>query len=46
VTPEIRIPGGLIIRPEYRHDTSNEKSFDNATKKSQDTIALGAMYRW
>ncbi len=46
VTPEIRIPGGLIIRPEYRHDTSNEKSFDNQTKKSQDTIALGAMYRW
>src|SRR5271169_6327220 len=46
VTPEIRVPGGLIVRPEYRHDTSNEKSFDNGTKKAQDTIALGAMYRW
>jgi len=46
VTPEIRVPGGLVVRPEYRHDTSNAKSFDNETKKSQDTIALGAMYRW
>jgi len=46
VTPEIRLAGGLIVRPEYRHDTSDKKSFDNGTKKSQDTIALGAMIRW
>jgi hypothetical protein len=46
VTPEIRLVGGLILRPEYRHDTSDKQSFDNGTKKSQDTIALGAMYRW
>ena len=31
---------------EYRHDSSDKQSFDNGTKKSQDTIALGAMYRW
>jgi len=46
VTPEIRIPGGLVVRPEYRHDASTKQSFDNDTKKYQDTIALGAMYRW
>jgi hypothetical protein len=50
VTPEIRLNGGVILRPEYRHDTSDKTSFDivngTATKKSQDTIALGVMYRW
>jgi Putative beta-barrel porin-2, OmpL-like. bbp2 len=46
VTPEIRIAGGLIVRPEYRHDMSDKQSFDNGAKKSQDTIALGTMYRW
>ncbi len=46
VTPEIRTASGLILRPEYRHDISDKESFDNNTKKSQDTIALGAMYRW
>ncbi len=50
VTPEIRLSGGVILRPEYRHDTSDKTSFDivngSATKKSQDTLALGVMYRW
>lgn len=46
VTPEIRLDGGLIVRPEYRHDTSDQESFDNSTKKTQDTIALGVMYAW
>jgi hypothetical protein len=46
VTPEIRLAGGVILRPEYRHDTSDKQSFDNNTKKSQDTLALGVMYRW
>jgi hypothetical protein len=46
VTPEFRLAGGLILRPEYRRDMSNQQAFDNNTKKSQDTIALGAMYRW
>jgi hypothetical protein len=26
--------------------SSGKQSFDNGTKKSQDTIALGTMYRW
>lgn len=46
VTPEIRLDGGLIVRPEYRHDMSNAQSFKDGTKKSQDTIALGVMYSW
>jgi hypothetical protein len=46
VTPEIRLDNGLIVRPEYRHDTSNKESYDNGTKKTQDTIALGVMYAW
>jgi len=46
VTPEIRLSGGVILRPEYRHDSSDKKSFDNKTKKDQDTLALGVMYRW
>jgi hypothetical protein len=46
VTPEIRLNGGLILRPEYRHDSSNQSSFDNSTKQSQNTLALGVMYRW
>jgi putative OmpL-like beta-barrel porin-2 len=46
VTPEIRLTGGVILRPEYRHDSSDKQSFDNGTKKSQDTVALAAMYRW
>ncbi len=46
LTPEIRLAGGLIVRPEYRHDSSNKESFDNNTKKTQDTFAIAAMYRW
>ena len=46
VTLEMRLNGGIILRPEYRHDSSNKESFDNGTKKSQDTIALAAIYRW
>lgn len=46
VTPELRLNNCLIVRPEYRHDSSDQQSFDNGTKKSQDTIALGVMYRW
>jgi hypothetical protein len=46
VTPEIRIANGIIIRPEYRHDWSDEKVFDSGDKKKQDTIAVGVMYTW
>jgi len=45
-TPEIRLAQGLIVRPEYRHDWSNEQAFDSNSKKNQDTIALAVMYTW
>jgi hypothetical protein len=43
-TPEIRTSLGVILRPEYRHDWSDQASFNG--KKEQDTLALGVMYRW
>ncbi len=46
VTPELRVIDNLIVRPEYRHDWSNVKSFDSDNKKNQDTIALAVMYTW
>lgn len=47
LTPEFRIAKtNIIVRPEYRHDWSDEKSFDSGSKKKQDTIALGVMYTW
>lgn len=46
VTPEIRLIKDLLVRPEYRHDWSNVKSFDSNNKKNQDTIALAVMYTW
>lgn len=46
ITPEIRLSNGIILRPEYRHDSSTASAFDNATKRSQNTVALGAMYNW
>jgi hypothetical protein len=50
LSPEFRIAKGLLIRPEYRHDWSDQNGFDSHkntfSKKSQDTIALGVMYTW
>jgi hypothetical protein len=50
LTAEFKIAKDLLVRPEYRHDWSDQNSFDskNATfsKKTQDTVALGAMYTW
>jgi hypothetical protein len=46
ITPELRVTDALLVRPEYRHDWSNVKSFDTNSKKSQDTIALAVMYTW
>ena len=50
LTPEFRVAKGLLVRPEYRHDWSDQKAFDSHKiifdKKSQDTIALGMMYTW
>jgi hypothetical protein len=45
-TFEARLNGGLILRPEFRHDISDKQSFDNGTKKTQNTVALGMLYSW
>jgi Putative beta-barrel porin-2, OmpL-like. bbp2 len=49
-TPEFRVAKNLVVRPEYRHDWADKNVFDSHNntldKKSQDTIALGVMYRW
>ncbi len=45
-TPEFRVAKAIIVRPEYRHDWSDQMSFDTGSRKSQDTIALGVMYTW
>jgi hypothetical protein len=46
VTPEIRLNGGVVLRPEYRHDSSDQTFFNGGQKKNQDTLALGVMYTW
>jgi hypothetical protein len=46
VTPEIRLNGGVVLRPEYRHDSSDQTFFNGGQKKDQDTLALGVMYTW
>jgi hypothetical protein len=46
LTPEFRLAQGLILRPEYRHDWSDEEVFDSSTKKSQDTVSVSVMYTW
>ncbi|HXZ35061.1 MAG TPA: porin [Thermodesulfobacteriota bacterium] len=50
LSPEFKIAKNLLVRPEYRHDWSDQKGFDSHKnafdKKSQDTIAFGMMYTW
>lgn len=46
LTPEIRLAKDLLVRPEYRHDWSSERSFDSGARKTQDTLALAVMYTW
>jgi hypothetical protein len=46
VTPEFRVAKGLIVRPEFRYDISDQNSFNNSKAKSQFTFALGVMYTW
>jgi hypothetical protein len=50
LTAEFKIAKDLLLRPEYRHDWSNQNGFDSQNakfnKKNQDTIAVGVMYTW
>ena len=45
-TVDLKLAGGLVIRPEYRYDKSDAFSFYNNTKDKQHTVALAAMYTW
>ena len=44
LTTEFKLAKNLILRPEYRHDWSDKKSFDSFAYKQQDTLLIGAMY--
>jgi hypothetical protein len=50
LSPEFKVAKNLLVRPEYRHDWSDQNGFDSHettfAKRSQDTIALGIMYTW
>jgi len=50
LTTEFKVAKNLLLRPEYRHDWSDQKAFDSHkqtfNQKNQDTIALGMMYTW
>ncbi len=43
-TTEFKVAKNLILRPEYRHDWSDQYAFDGGRYKAQNTISLGAMY--
>jgi len=43
-TTEFKVAKNLILRPEYRHDWSDQYSFDAGRYKTQDTLSLGVMY--
>jgi len=46
ITGEIVLAKNLMVRPEVRHDWSNENTFDSLQDDTQDTIAVGVMYLW
>jgi len=45
-TPTFRVGENLFIRPEYRIDWSDVKSFNDGTSTSQSTIGIGVMLNW
>ncbi len=48
VTPEFTVKKNMVIRPEYRHDVSDQKVFDKganaASEKTQDTVAINVFF--
>jgi len=46
LTLEFKLAKGLVLRPEYRHDWSDQNSFNGGKDKNQDTLALGVMFTW
>jgi len=43
-TTEFKVAKNLILRPEYRHDWSDQYAFDAGRYKTQDTLSVGAMF--
>jgi len=46
VSADFAMGDGMIVRPEFRHDISDQAVFLGGTKKKQDTVALAVMYAW
>lgn len=48
ITPEYAVNENLVVRAEYRHDSSNKDVFDKngALSDTQDTIGLNAIYHF
>ncbi len=46
LTTQFVLAKDLYLRPEYRHDWSDQNAFDSSTRKTQDTVSLGVMYRF
>ncbi len=48
VTPEFTVKKNMIVRPEYRHDASDENVFNKDNKladnKTQDTVAVNVLF--
>ena len=43
-TTEFKVAKNLILRPEYRHDWSDQHSFDAGRYKTQNTLSVDVMY--
>lgn len=46
VTPEYIVNENLVVRAEYRHDSSDKEVFDNGTAKRQDTVGVNAIFHF
>jgi len=49
VTPEYTVSDNMVVRAEYRHDSSDQPVFDKkdpAAAKSQDTLGFNALYHF
>lgn len=46
VTPEYIVNENLVVRAEYRHDSSNKEVFDNGTSRRQDTVGVNAIFHF
>lgn len=46
VTPEYIVNENLVVRAEYRHDSSNKEVFDSGSTKRQDTVGFNAVFHF